>query len=298
MEFDFSQLEALVAVVEQRSFGKAARAISLSQSALSERIAQLEERVGVQLLDRGRRATTPTRVGQHLFQAAERLLQQREQLYRELEQLLGLQRGRLLLGASTIPGEFLLPQLLARFAAQHPQIQITLRIGDSLAIAQQVEQGTLELGIVGAKSVSAQLNYEPLWQDRLVLVVPARHPLAKRRKVSLAELSEEPFLMREQGSGTRRSIEDALPQANARALNVRVELGSTSAIKEGVVSGLGVSILSERAVRTERRLGLVHTLTVSELNAERDLLLVSNPRHARSPLLEQVIAFFRESGPR
>jgi DNA-binding transcriptional LysR family regulator len=296
MDFDFPQIEALVSIVNHGSFSAAARFLHLSQSALSERIANLETAIGARLLDRGRRQTRPTAIGRHLYDRGTALLQQRARTCTELSELLGVQRGTLCIGASTIPGEFILPRVLARFTRQHPGAQLTVRIGDSATIADGVEQGRHEIGVIGARISGNRLLFEPLWRDRLAIVVPAGHRWERRRKLGLDELASEPFLMREQGSGTRRRIEEALPKETLETLDVVVELGSTNAVKEGILHGLGVSILSERAVRTEVRTGTLVTVKAAGLHLEREFLLVSHPRRTLSPLARRAMEYLRSSG--
>ena len=290
MDFDFRQLEIFCHVVEQRSFTRAARAVHLSQASVSERIASLERTVGVRLLDRLGREVVPTAVGRRLFAGATALLDGRRELQRDLEGLTGIERGALELGASTIPGEYLLPATIARFRQRYPDVVFRVAIAATDGIIDRVARGELEIGVVGSRREVRHLAFTPLWHDELVLVVPADHPLAGRGELAPAELAGVPLIQRQRGSGTRRTWEERvtgeLGEAAPRAV---AELGSTAAVKAGVLAGMGGAVLSVRAVATELAAGLVATLRIAGVDLRRRFHLVADERRARSPLCERFV---------
>lgn len=300
MDFDLRQLEVFCAVVEQGSFTRAAGEVHLAQASVSERIATLERAVGAKLLDRLGRTVTPTVVGQRLYERAVELLRHKQAIRHELEDLLGLEQGTLVIGASTIPGDTILPAEIARFRGEHPHVLVRVRGGDSASVVELVAAGEVELGFVGVRSEHDHLTCVPLWDDELVLAVPARHRWAGRESIGPSQLAGEPFVTREPGSGTRRTMERALREARVEGdlpLTVVAELGSTAAIKQAVLQGLGISVLSRRALRVELDAGLIHCLRIDGIDARRHIYLVHDERRARSPLGQRFQAFIQGNAP-
>jgi DNA-binding transcriptional LysR family regulator len=296
VDFDLRQLEIFCKVVEIGSFTGAAAEVHLAQASVSERIANLERAVGARLLDRLGRRAVPTAVGQRLYERSVELLASKREICLELEELLGVERGTLLVGASTIPGEYILPGRVARFRERFPGVLVRVLAGDSAEVAEMVERGEVEAGFVGSTAARENLRFEAIWDDQLVLAVPAGHPLARREKVGLDRLGEEPFVIREPGSGTRQTVERALGDSAAGrelALDVVAELGSTAAVKQAVIRGLGLSILSRRALEIEIRAGLIRALRIPELSLERHVYLVLDERRTRSPLCARFVEFLR-----
>lgn len=309
MELEFRHLEVFCAVVSLRSFSRAASKVHLSQASVSERIAALEDQIGCRLLDRtGRGGVRVTPVGQALYRRALRMLEDREHTVQELHDLLGLQRGTVAIGASTVPGTYLLPRLLKQFSSLYPATRFSVSITGSEQVVDRVAEGTLEVGIVGdpgGRQVERMLRGQRgatrtrLWSDELVIIVPAGHPLVRDARVPLAQLARLPFVMREPGSGTRRWLElylqDELPGGVA-ALEVVAEMGSLGAVKQAVMQGLGISIVSACAVRAEVAAGLLRTLELEGVTLTRAFHLVRNERRTPSPLCRRFIDFLLEAG--
>ncbi len=281
-ELDLRLLETYCRVVEERSFTRAATVLHRSQASVSERIATLETDLGARLLDRLGRETVPTAVGRALYVGARDLLARRAELGREIDGLLGAGGGVVALGASTIPGEYDLPRLLPRFLERHPGTRFSLRIGDSEEILNAMKARDLDLGLVGFGGEAEGLRLRPVWQDELVLAMPATHRWSGKRRIAISKLAKEPLLMREGGSGTQRFLESALAEAGIeiKTLDTVAELGSTTAIKQGIIAGLGLSFVSKRAVETERRQGLLATAAVGGLDLKRRIQLVDDPRRS------------------
>ncbi len=283
---DFRHLEAFCEVVERSSFSKAARALGLAQASVSERVARLEALVGASLLDRLGRSVAPTPAGELLHRRARDLLARRRELGAELEDFLGACRGELDVGASTIPGDHLLPAALRGFSERYPEVVVRLHVADSEATARRVGDGSLELGVVGSRFRLQGLEYHPLWPDELVLALPPDHRWAGRPEVPVAELLGEPFVLREPGSGTRNRFERALTEAAGTrldALRVVAQLGTSTAVKEAVRAGLGLSVLSARALETEVSCGLLARARLEGLDLTRRFHLVTDRRRTLSP---------------
>ncbi|MBW1900612.1 MAG: LysR family transcriptional regulator [Deltaproteobacteria bacterium] len=299
IDFDLRQLEIFLKVVELGSFSKAADAVYLAQASVSERVATLEKMVGTKLLDRLGRQIAPTRAGELLYKHALLLLDMKRTASLEMQDFLGLKKGSIHLGGSTIPGEYILPKVVKNFREKYPLMTVTLTISDSSEIENHVLEGSLELGIVGSKSVHRTLIRNDLWQDELVLAVPAQHRWAKKKEVSIKELSKEPFIMRELGSGTLKILDDYLRASGIKgieSLEITARFGTSTAVKEGIKTGLGVSILSARALNTELETGVLKALKVKGLSMSRKFYLIRDRRRTTSPLCQAMIDFLLTNG--
>jgi len=294
---DIRALEVFCKIVELKSFSRAAEAVYLTQPTVSGHIKVLEEFVGVKLLDRLGREVLPTKVGELLYGYAKQILALRNQAIQALEEYKGSLKGHLVIGGSNIPGEYFLPTLLATFKARYPEISITLRIADSREIVRGVLEGTVELGAVGAKFDDGQLIYLKLLEDELVLALPPGHAWATKPVVALKELVEQPMILREVGSGSRKVFEDALHAAglDSSALTVVAELGSTEAIRQALKSGAGVSVISLRAIQDDLDRGTLRTVPLEGIRLTRDFYLVYHKNRSRSPLCEAFANFLLES---
>lgn len=294
IDFDLRQLEIFCKVVEHKSFSKAASAVFLAQASVSERISNLEEMIGVRLLDRLGREVVPTRAGKLLHKHARLLLDMKRTACLAMENFIGVKQGKIHIGGSTIPGEYILPKYIEQFNKKFPDISVILTIADTGKIEEGVAGGYLELGVVGSKSSIRTLNYYELWDDELVVAVPARHNLAKKKKVTFEELYKEPFILREKGSGTLKIMENYLQKhelSPIESLNIVARLGSSTAIKEGIKAGLGISILSSRALETELKTGILKALKVNGLDMKRKFYLMKDKKRTASPLCQAIIDF-------
>ena len=294
---DLRQLEVFAQVVDARSFSRAGAALHLTQSTVSEHVRLLEEEVGTRLFDRLGRETVPTRAGELLYGYARRLLALRTEARQALDQFLGQVSGALTVGASTIPGEYVLPPLIGRFREKYPQVSIALRISDSRGIGQAVLEGQVEAGVVGARPEHKSLEATELMSDELVVVVPPGHPWFGRRQVALEDLAPEPLIVREPGSGSRQALEDALGEAGSGLAQLRViaEMGSTGAIKQAVKSGVGLSIVSKRAVEEECQHGLLWGVKLRDLRFTRHFYVITHAGRSRSPLCQAFLDFLLAS---
>jgi DNA-binding transcriptional LysR family regulator len=275
-------LETFVQAAELSSFTAAARALNLTQAAVSQRIAALEQDLGAPLFRRQGGRVLLTDAGRKLHQFAQRILDLHRQAREEVAGRPAPLTGELSLAASSIPGEHLLPRLLSVFGQRHPHVQVRAAVADSEEALARVEQGRAHVGLVGRKSDSPHLECRSFARDRMVLVVPPGHPWAGLESVSLQELANQPLLVREAGSGSRWRLEQALAGAgkSLRDLRVVLELGSNEAIKEAVLRGMGAAVLSTYAVEKEARAGELRCLSIAGLGMERELFAVYDRRRA------------------
>jgi DNA-binding transcriptional LysR family regulator len=294
---DLRQLEIFAKVAGLRSFSRAAEALHLTQPTVSEHIRTLEDELGVRLLDRLGRGTGTTRAGQLLLSYATRILALSREARQALEGFQGRMRGELVVGASTIPGEYILPVLLGRFREKFPEVSTTLVIGDSQAVVDWVVEGRVEVGVVGARLPRRGLEFRELMPDEEVVVVPAGHPWQGRAEISLDELAGAPLLIRERGSGTRAALEKALERAgiDLGALRIVGEIGSSQAIKQAVKAGMGITIISRIAVEEDCRQGLIAFLRVRDLAVTRAFHLLTHQERSRSPVAEAFRLFLEEN---
>ena len=294
IDFDLRQLEIFRKVVDLKSFSKAAKEVFRAQASVSERIATLENMVGTRLLNRLGREVVPTKAGELLYKHAVLLLEMKRTASLEMESFLGIKRGEIHLGGSTIPGEYILPNVIGQFCRQYPSLSVTLTVGDTGGIENRVLAGDLELGVVGSKGSEPSLILHELWKDELVLAVPAKHRWAEKSEISTKELCKEPFIFREPGSGTFKILDDYLRSAGTKGLTALKPVawfGTSTAIKEGIKGGLGVSILSSRALDTELRTGILKALKVKNLPMSRSFYLIRDRRRIPSPLCQALIDF-------
>jgi DNA-binding transcriptional LysR family regulator len=273
-------LETFSAAAECSCFTRAAVQLGLTQAAVSQRIRALEQTLGVALFRRQGGRVSLTAAGQHLYPYAQRIQALHQEARREVAGQKTPVRGELLLAASSIPGEHLLPAILADFRRQYPHVQVRAAVADTAVVLHQVEHGHAHLGLVGRKSDSPHLEFRPFATDEMVLIVPPGHKWGRLAKVSLKQLGREPLILREAGSGSRGCLEQALAEAgqSLAAFPVALELGSNEAIKEAVLRGLGVAVLSTHAVHKELHAGQLHALRVRALRLEREIFVTWDRR--------------------
>jgi len=286
------RLELFLAVLDSGGVARAARARNLSQPAVSEHLGGLEAFFGVPLFERAGRGVRPTaaaRLVEPFIRQALGLVASAEQAAVELR---GLRAGAVAVGASTTPGTYLLPEVLGRFHTAHPQIALTLRIGDTREVEEWVAAGSVELGVIGAAPVRPGLAAERWVKDELVAIVARRHPLARRRLLAATALAGQQYIAREEGSSTRAVAERSLADLGV-TLRPVMELGSTEAVREAVAAGLGVSVVSRHAVQT--RDPRVVAIRLQGRQWVRDLLVIRRQGAPLSPAAAQLHALLLAS---
>lgn len=284
------ELITLCKVVEQKSFSRAAELLELSQPAVSLQVKSLEAEYGVELLHRDGFEIVPTESGRVVYESACQIVDLYAKSRQRVRELSGKLDGKLLIGASTGPGEYLLPLLLGHFKARHPQVDIALRVGDSSEIIDRVLTHQLDLGFVGTSRRDRHLCFEPFVEDHLVLVVPPDHPWTTRSCISYEEFLQAPLILQQHGSGATAALYEALNEYNISVshLNVIMELGLQESTKAAVRSGLGVTIISRLGTIEELKRGVLVEVPVEEIELKRDFYAVYR---RTSPLTNLVRAF-------
>ncbi|HEM62349.1 MAG TPA: LysR family transcriptional regulator, partial [Chloroflexi bacterium] len=295
MNLDY--LHTLVSVVEHGSLSAAARAKRISQPAVTKQIQRMESELGLTLLVRGpKRQVELTPAGERVVAFARETLAGYEALEQELGVIKEVGQGTLVLAASTIPGEYILPALLAAFREEYPRIRVEMTISDTADVAKRLLEDTADVGMVGSKPRRPGLRLERLVEDEVVLAVPPGHALAQQESARAEDLQGQRLVLREEGSGTRRSVEQALA-ASGMALrdeDVALILGSSQAVLQAVEQGLGIGFVSARAAAAARADGRVACVALEGVDLARALYLAYIPERAGDPLVGRFLKFARE----
>lgn len=294
------QLKTFVAVVDHGSFSDAARALGVSQPAVTMQVQSLESSVGATLLDRRYRRVDLTEAGNAFLPHARRVLEQLDEAREEIEALSGVVTGRLSIAASTTPGVYVIPRLLGAFVEQNPEVGLTIAVHDTAEVIEAVETGHADLGVTGATVRGARVQFEQAGVDELVLICPPSSPLASGKGVALAELADERWVLRESGSGTRQVAERLAADhgLDPDELRVTVELGTGEAIVSAVEGGLGISIVSRYVAAKALELGTVREVDAIGLPATRPFFVVlpkRTPTRAAVAFHEHLVAALGQS---
>lgn len=287
MEVNLNQLKVFHVAARLQSFTRAAEALFLTQPGISKYIKDLEEYYGMRLFDRLGKRVVLTQAGEILYARTETVFGMIDQVKVELDELQGMDRGVLNLGASITLGVYVLPEVLGRFRARFPRVEISLDITVNRQVAEKVIANEIDVGFLGAPVHDERLKTEPFMQDELALIVPGSHEWALRDAVAPHDLPGVTFIYPRQGSGTRDVIEKRLAGAGVVLKNT-LEIGHTEAVKKAVEAGLGVSILSRAAVLREERLGVIKPLRLSGV----DLMRTFHFAYRKDKYLSRVTAAF------
>jgi DNA-binding transcriptional LysR family regulator len=287
-------LETFVEAAERGSFTAAARVLRVSQAAVSQRVQQLEKALGMPVFRREAGRIALTDAGRTLHDFARRILALHADARIATGAASTVVAGELLLGASSIPGDHLLPGVLATFRKRHPRVRVRVEGGDTASVIRMVERGEVQVGLSGGKKESSHLIFDEFARDRLVVVVRPTHPWRQRRKISVGDLARQPLILREGGSGARQYLERAIAaSAKPVELNIALELGSNEAVKEAVSQGVGVAVLSWLAVQRDVEAGLLHAVEIGGLALDRPMFIVTDRRRALPPV---ALAFLAQLG--
>ncbi len=277
---NLKQLEAFVEVVESRSFSKAAKSLYLTQPTISAHISSLEKELNAKLLIRNTKEVYPSEKGEMLYGYARKMVDLENAVYQKFNLAIRNQKNVIVLAASTIPAQYILPQILADFSSECPEEQFRLIESDSAGVIKMVTNHEAEIGLSGTKLASSSCEFLPFYKDKLVVITPnlPKYEAMKETGFSLEALMKEPLLMREEGSGTRKEAEEYIRQAGGRPgnMNVIASISNQETIKKSVSNGMGISIISEVAARDYVTEGRVLTFDLLEGSIYRDLYIVRN----------------------
>lgn len=279
---DLHRLNVFAKVFELKSISRTAEAVLLSQPTVSGHIKTLESELGVRLFDRLGRGVTPTPTANVLYDYALQLLTLRDKALVAVAASAGLAAGPLTVAASTIPGSYLLPGCLAQLRKTCPDLKPSIEISSTAEVVRQVESGRAEVGFVGARISDARLNYNEIYRDKLILCCRSDVAEGPTEPKKLARL---PLILREPGSGTRMSAAAALKKVglNLADMNIIAVLGSSEAIRQAALTGLGATFISRLAVDSDLEQGRLVEVTIDELDLERPIFTVVREGATLSP---------------
>ncbi|MCL2750673.1 MAG: LysR family transcriptional regulator [Coriobacteriia bacterium] len=279
------QLLVFKEVAETKNITLASKRLHISQPSVSIQIKGLEQEYGVRLFERTNKGVVLTRAGEILYDYSTRAINIMQEA-RELISGLSYDRHRRIkLGATLTIGEYILPHIIGHLDDAHDSLDFSVKIANTQIVAQDVLENRIHLALVeGPVPENPALSIETFWHDELALVVPVGHPWAKRASVTFQEVCNERMITREKGSGTRKVMELALLKGGFEPdrLNVIAELGSTEAIKQAVIEGLGITIISTLTVQQECKHALLKTLPIDGCQLARPLSVLSNNRGGKT----------------
>lgn len=277
---DIHQLKVFASVFKNKSFSKASEELFLTQPTVSDHIKSIEEELNCRLFDRLGRTIIPTKEAEVLYIHAMEIIEKVGNIKGAIGQVRKEITGEIIIGASTIPGTYLLPSIMSAFQKKYPSVSFQILISDSKGIVEKVSGHELLIGIVGAKLANSRITYAPFLEDELIAV--SSHGLIKNRQLTLKELIKLPFVLREEGSGTRRETEKILESRGISLEDIKIAgiFGSTDAIKQAVKAGLGVSILSGLSVKDEIKHEVLQELKVTDIYMNRKFYIVTHKKRS------------------
>ena len=289
---DLKQVEVFAAVVEAGSFSRAAEQLYLTQPTVSAHIKKLEMELGIKLIERNTKSVRVTKDGERFYPYARSLLNLRRRALAELRP--DGQPPTLTIGASTIPSAYVLPGLITNYTTDHPDVSFTIIRRDSLGVIDSVARGETDLGLAGTRLEDGRCNYQPFMRDELVLAAPDNEKFRWLRQTgaSLTELLREPLILREASSGTRRETERLLSQLGVEWSQLRLvaTFNDPEAIKNSVVNGMGVSIISRCAMADLQREGKALLFSLGSSAGTRWLYIVTQREAPLTALADDFLA--------
>lgn len=288
------QLLVFVTVAEKENFSRAAEQLHMTQPAVSQHIQTLEREFGTRLLERNNKYVRLNKAGEIVYHHAKEILRLHTRMHDLVDDLMNTPSGNLIIGSSYTFGEYVLPHVIARLRDRYPKIKPTIMIHNTKEIMDLIARRQLDAGIVEGEYQHEKLSIEPFADDEMHIIVSSDHRLAKKEKVTVRELEEETWIVREQGSGTREATEKMFARLELSPTNM-MEFGSTQIIKESVEAGMGVSLLSSWAIRKEIRLGMLCIVKLPETPITRKFSLVTQANPFRTKALDIFLDMLRNN---
>ena len=293
---NLKQLESFALIIESRSFSQAAKKLFLTQPTISSHIALLEKELNTQLLVRTTKDVHPTEEGKKLYIYAKQILNIQNRIFQEFN-VESEESSLLTLGASTIPEQYILPEVLPKYIKRNKN-ELKILQGDSSQVIDKIINKEVEVGLVGTAIENSSLIFEPFFRDKLVVITPVNEKYMKMKEdgFSINDLLKEPIIMREEGSGTRKEIREFLKAHNfdIHNLNVIATLNSIEAIKKSVQNNMGISIISKLALEDFEKDNKVLVFEFEDIDMYRNLYIVRNKEMYMSKCPLKFIKFIRE----
>ena len=293
---DDHKLKVFCTVAETKSFSKASEIIRLTQPAVSLQIQALEEIYGTKLFNRSGCIITLTPAGEVLYKYAKEINTLYTAAEKELGAFTGQVKGVVTIGASSTIGNYVLPAVIAEFRKKYPKVAVHLLTANTKTIVDYLNAGGIDIALVEGEVKKQKLIVEKLIPDEMVLIMHPLHPWARKSNVSIFDVAKEPFIFREEGSGTRQMIEKYLIKHGISPQSIKIVfiMGSTESIKSAVEEGLGVSIVSKWAAKKEIRYGTLKTASLKEDRFMRDFSLLYRKAKDTSFTLDKFLTFLKK----
>ncbi|NPV89848.1 MAG: LysR family transcriptional regulator [Firmicutes bacterium] len=284
-------LNSFVRVIEKGSLSEAAHDLLLTQPAVSKHLQTLERSFGVPLLERDKGRIRLTEAGEVVFKYSRDILRFKEDMENAIIQVSAGVCGSLVIGASTVPGNYILPSLVGRYKREYPEVKVSLEIGNTEKAVNDLLEQKLDLAFVGAPVKNRRLISTSFEEDQIVLIVPAGHAFAARPSVDLKEVLNEDLVWREKGSGTRTVLEAKLAEKgiSLKCLHLVLELGSNEAVLTAVENGLGVSMISRWAIEKSESLGKIKSVAIEGFDMKRSFYMVYPKQKSYSRAIQSFI---------
>lgn len=287
------QLEAFVTVADYKSFSKAARILYLTQPTVSAHISALEKELNVKLFARNTKGVCLTGAGEQLYQYAREMLILQNKVMEMFVPETQQERKRLVVASSTVPAQYLLPDILAEYKEKYPREQFEIRESDSAKVIEDIANHVADIGFAGTMVENKSCRYLPFYEDELVVLMPdtEKYRMILERENSLDWIRQEPLIMREEGSGTRKEAEKRLKRAGMEIGKQQViaSMASTETIKRSVKSGIGITIISKLAVQEELNSGTFLAFPFGKNESTRKLFLVYNNSYPLSRPVKNLV---------
>ncbi len=289
------KLRVFCAVAETKSFSKASELIHLTQPAVSLQIQAMEELYETRLFDRSGNTINLTPAGEILYKRAKEILALYAEAERNISEITGAIKGSLSIGASSTIGNYLLPTIITAFKKKAPQVNVSLVVNNTKTITEKLNAGEIDIALVEGDVSKQRFTVETLISDEMVVIMSPAHPWAERRNIPAIELTKEPLVLREEGSGTRQVILKHLEDHGIKQdqLKIALIMGSTEAIKGAVEEGVGVSVVSGWAARKALKQGLLKATTFKDLKFHRNFSIISPKRNYSTHTAKEFLNFLR-----
>lgn len=284
-----------VKVVETQNLSRTADEFGLSQPAVTKQIQTLEDSYGVLLLERSGRRLKTTEAGETLYHHAKEILKAMEKADKAMEEVADSRRGSLFIGASTIPGEYILPHVIKNFKDLYPNIKISMDVGDTERMFNRVAEREIDIGIVGGWINNRKVEGFQWVEDELVVALPQNHRLSVRDRVKISELVNEKWVFRQKGSGTRRAAEELITASGIKIdeINVYMEAGSTEAVLATIEAGMGISIVSNWAIQRLDPHRKICSISIVEPGTRRYFYVIYPRQKTRRRSVTQFIDYLK-----
>lgn len=293
---NISYLKTFVTVAKLRSFSKAAQELKLTQPAVSFQIHSLEKEIREILFDRSGQSVTLTEAGQIFLKYAEEIVNLTDKMFDEISELKMLVRGKLEIGASNIPGEYLLPIFLSEFKKVYPDVEVKLSVFDTQEVISRLLSHEINLGFCGAQAKAVPLIFEEFAEDEIVMAMSSLHPLAAKKILTERDIRKSPMILREEGSGTRKVFLEAMKELgiDEKDLNVILELGSTQAVISALSINLAIAPISIYAIKEHVKTGILTYRRIEGANLRRPLFIAYNEKAPFSKAQEAFLSLIKE----